>query len=92
MPGPQVGVGTIPSEALRALIDGAQNVRTQEEVRKRDNWLSRLSVAHYEKSGRLAATGQKLDTDTQLACRAAERYIEEIMLGQAYPVIPLRCP
>lgn len=70
-------------------IDRAKNARTQEEVRKRGNWASRQSVARYEKAGRLAATWQKLDVDTQLTCRSAERYIEEIMLGQGYPVIPL---
>lgn len=70
-------------------IDRAKNARTQEEVRKRGNWASRQSVARYEKAGRLAATLQKLDVDTQLTCRSAERYIEEIMLGQGYPVIPL---
>eukprot|EP00439_Symbiodinium_sp_Y106_P076622 s190_g15.t2 len=63
-------------------IDRAKNVRTQEEVRKRGNWMSR-------KAGRLAATWQKLDVEVQLACRSAERYIEAIMLGQSYPVIPL---
>ncbi|CAE7283511.1 nhaD [Symbiodinium necroappetens] len=48
-------------------IDRAKNARTQEEVRKRGNWASRQSVARYEKAGRLAATWQKLDLDTQLA-------------------------
>ena len=70
-------------------IDRAKTVRSQEEVRKRGGWLSKQSVARYEKAGRLAATWQRLDVDVQLACRSAEPYLEEIMLGHSYPVIPL---
>ena len=39
-------------------IDRAQNVRSQEEVRKRGGWQSRQSVARYEKAGRLAAMAE----------------------------------
>ena len=70
-------------------IDRSTNVRTQEEVRKKGGWQSRQSVARYEKSGRLAATWQGLNQSVQLACRSAERYIEEIMLGRDFPDIPL---
>jgi hypothetical protein len=70
-------------------IDRARSFRTQEEVRKRGGWMSRSSVARYEKAGRLAATWQTLDHRVQLTCLSAERYLEEIMLGQDYPNIPL---
>ena len=70
-------------------IDRASNVRTQEEVRKRGGWMARQSVARYEKAGRLAATWQKLDSATQLTCKAAEANIEAIILGQHYPNIAL---
>ena len=56
-------------------IDRARGARSQEEVRKRGGWLSRQSMARYEKSGRLAATWRKLDLQTQLCCTMAERYI-----------------
>ncbi|CAK9111555.1 unnamed protein product [Durusdinium trenchii] len=43
----------------------------------------------YEKAGRLAATWGKLDSATQLTCKAAEANIEAIILGQRYPDIAL---
>ena len=70
-------------------IDRASNARSQEEVRKRGGWVSRQSVARYEKAGRLAATWKKLPTEVQLCCVMAEKYIEEIILGQDYPVITI---
>ena len=68
-------------------IDRALGSRSQEEVRKRGGWVSRQSVARYEKSGRLAATWRKLDPDVQLSCTLAEKHIEDIMLGRDYPDI-----
>lgn len=70
-------------------IDRAKNVRTQEEVRKRGGWLSRQSVARYEKAGRLAASWQKLPSPVQQACLLAEKYMTEIFQGHGHPDIPL---
>jgi len=70
-------------------IDRARNARDQDEVRKRGGWMTKTSVNRYEKAGRLAATWQKLDPSIQQCCRIVERYIEDIILGQDYPNIPL---
>lgn len=70
-------------------IDRARNARDQDEVRKRGGWMTKTSVNRYEKAGRLAATWQKLDPSIQQCCRTVERYIEDIILGQDYPNIPL---
>ena len=65
-------------------IDRASGDLSQEDVPKRGGWLSRQSVARYEKAGRL-----KLSSEVQLTCVMAEKYIEEIILGQSYPVITI---
>ncbi len=87
----ELKVEAVPYQARHSgpSIDRAANLRTQEEVRKRGGWLARQSVARYEKAGRLAATWQKMPSAVQLTCRAAEKYIAEIILGQPYPNISL---
>ena len=70
-------------------MDRASNFRTQEEVRQRGGWVSRQSVARYEKAGRLAASWQKLESSVQITCRAAETNLEAIILGHHYPEIGL---
>ena len=70
-------------------IDRSKKLRDQEEVRRRGQWLARQSVMRYEKAGRLAATWHRLSPETQMACQSAERYIEEIILGQRFPHIGL---
>eukprot|EP00435_Cladocopium_sp_Y103_P042465 s504_g11.t1 len=70
-------------------IDRANKVRDLEEVQKRGGWLTRKSVMRYEKAGRLAASWHKLGPSVQSTCKSAERYIDSIMLGHAYPDIPL---
>jgi hypothetical protein len=70
-------------------IDRANKVRDLEEVQTRGGWLTRKSVMRYEKAGRLAASWHKLGPSVQSTCKSAERYIDSIMLGHAYPDIPL---
>ncbi|CAE7226853.1 nhaD [Symbiodinium sp. CCMP2456] len=37
--------------------------------------------------GRLAAMWQKLGSDVQLCCRAAERFLEDMMFGHSYSAV-----
>ena len=76
--------GAISSSSFRAI-----NRSCQKPEEPRGGWVSRTSVARYEKSGRLASTWKKLDLQTQMCCLSAERYLPEIMLGHPYPHIPL---
>ena len=86
-----LGLDVVPYQARHSgpSIDRAVGLRSQEEVRKRGGWVSRQSVARYEKAGRLAATWRKLDSSTQLACTLAEKYIAEIIRGQDFPEITI---
>lgn len=68
-------------------IDRASKDRDMEEVRKRGQWMTRTSVQRYEKAGRLAATWHRLAHSVQMACKSAEKYLEEIILGRDYPAI-----
>ena len=87
----ELRVPVVPYQARHSgpSIDRATKFRDLEEVRKRGQWLTRQSVMRYEKAGRLAATWQKLSPSTQAACKSAERYIEDIMLGHDFPSIQL---
>ena len=84
-------VEVVPYQARHSgpSIDYAAKLRTLEEIRKRGNWASRKSVTRYEKGGRLAASWNLLSPSTQMACRSAERFLREIVLGLDYPHIPL---
>lgn len=84
-------IDVVPYQARHSgpSIDRSQNTRSQEEVRKRGGWVSRQSVARYEKSGRLAATWSKLPIATQNVMLSCEKHIAEIILGQPYPTISL---
>jgi hypothetical protein len=68
-------------------IDRASKDRDMEEVRKRGQWMTRTSVQRYEKAGSLAATWHRLAHSVQMACKSAEKYLEEIILGRDYPAI-----
>ena len=87
----ELKIPVVPYQARHSgpSIDRATKVRDLEEVRKRGQWLTRQSVMRYEKAGRLAATWQRLSPSTQAACKSAERYIEDIMLGHDFPSIQL---
>eukprot|EP00435_Cladocopium_sp_Y103_P068349 s90_g31.t1 len=86
-----LGIDVVPYQARHSgpSMDRASGARTQEEVRKRGGWVTRQSVARYEKAGRLAATWQKLDSAIQITCKAAETHLEAIILGHPYPEIGL---
>ena len=54
LPGPEARASSISSPSQRTVNRSC--VRGSKEVRKRGGWVSRQSVARYEKAGRLAAT------------------------------------
>lgn len=62
-------------------IDRSRGYRTLQEVQKRGQWKSQKSVNRYEKSARLAATWDALDTEFKIHCRECETNLGDILLG-----------